>query len=115
MGLDFIRRNAKTFTKAWNRNRVDLARPTLFMRYPECYSRSFIADLFPDAALSPGVNVVVCSRGPELILISGTTQIGMAPRPPADLLNAIHEDGGCVLGRISRINSISGTVDVEVE
>jgi len=115
MGLDFIRRRAKTFTKAWNRNRTDLAQPTLFTRYPECRSRSFIADLSVDAGLSQGANVVVCSRGSELLVVSGTTQLGAATNPPSDLLNAIHEDGGYVLGRVARINAISGTADVEVE
>ena len=34
MGLDFIRRAAKGFTKAWDRGRTSLAEPSLFTRYP---------------------------------------------------------------------------------
>jgi hypothetical protein len=34
MGLDFIRRCAPTFTKAWNRGKHDLATPTLFSNTP---------------------------------------------------------------------------------
>ena len=30
MGADFIRKAAKTFTKSWDRHRLDLATPTLF-------------------------------------------------------------------------------------
>jgi hypothetical protein len=115
MGLDFIRRRAKTFTKTWSRNRTDLARPTLFTRYPECRSRSVIADLASDAGISQGTRVLVCARGAELLLVSGTTQIGAASRPPSDLLSAIHQAGGNALGHVTRINPISGTADVEIE
>lgn len=115
MGLDFIRRHAKTFTKTWCRNRADLARPTLFTRYPECKSRSVIADLAADAALSQGSRILVCARGAELLLVSGTSQIGAATHPPADLLSAIQKAGGNALGHVTRINPISGTADVEIE
>jgi len=115
MGLDFVRRRAKTFTKAWNRNRLDLAQPTLFTRYPECRSRSVIADLAADAGVSQGSHIVVYARGSELVLVSGTTQVGAVPSPPSDLLSAIQDAGGCVLGHVTRINSISETADVEIE
>jgi len=91
MGLDFIRRRAKTFTKTWSRGRTDLAQPTLFTRYPECRSRSV------------------------LLLVRGTTQIGSASSPPPDLMAAICKAGGNALGQVARINPISGTADVEVE
>lgn len=115
MGLDFIRRRAKTFTKSWNRNKTDLARPTLFTRYPECRSRSLIADLHADAGVAPGAEVLVCVRGTELSLVSGTTPIGATSRPPPDLLTAIRQAGGNALGRVTRLNPISGTADVEIE
>jgi len=115
MGLDFIRRRAKTFTKSWNRNKAELARPTLFTRYPECRSRSVIADLTESAGLSEGSQVLVAAHGTQLALISGTTQIGTAAHPPSDLMSAIHQVGGNALGHITRINPISGTADVEIE
>ncbi len=115
MGLDFIRRRAKTFTKSWHRNKTDLARPTLFTRYPECRSRSLIADLDAEAGVSPGVEVLVCARGAELTIVRGTTPIGATSRPPPDLISAIRQAGGDALGRVTRLNPISGTADVEIE
>ncbi len=115
MGLDFIRRSAKTFTKSWDRNRTELAQPTLFTRYPECRSRSLIADIADGAGVSQGSPILVCARGAELVLITGTTQVGAVPHPPSDLLSAVEQAGGNALGRVTRINPISRTADVEIE
>ena len=115
MGIDFIRRRAKTFTKAWNRNRVDLAQPTLFTRYPECHSRSIVADFVSNDRVSIGASVMVRASGTELVLVDGLTSIGTVSNPPYDLMTAINEAGGHALGHITKINPISGTVDVEIE
>ena len=116
MGLDFIRRTAKTFTKSWDRNKTELAQPTLFTRYPECRSRSLVADIADGAAvLSQGARILVSTRGTELVLITGTTQIGAVQNPPSDLFAAVRQAGGNALGRVTRINPISGTADVEIE
>jgi len=115
MGLDFIRRRAKTFTKTWSRGRTDLAQPTLFTRYPECRSRSVLVDLAPNAGVSAGTRLLLCARGADLLLVRGTTQIGSASSPPPDLMAAICKAGGNALGQVARINPISGTADVEVE
>jgi hypothetical protein len=115
MGLDFIRRRAKTFTKSWLRNRDGLAQPTLFTRYPECRSRSVVVDLDANADVAAGSRVLVCARGEKLLMVQGTSQVGATSRPPADLLGVIHQAGGNALGHVIRINPISGTADVEVE
>ena len=115
MGIDFIKRVAPTFSKAWNRNKKDLALPTLFTRYPECHTRTVIADLSQDADLKVGSDIVVCAKGAKLILISGNTQTGVIQQPPTDLMTAIHEAGDCALANITRINPLSRTADVEFE
>ncbi len=115
MGIDFIRRAAPNFTKAWNRGKELLTDPTLFTRYPECRSRTVIADLMKNSGLTAGIEVIVCVNGSNLILVIGNTKVGVINRPPSDLLKAIHDVGDCVLGRISRINSLSGTADVKIE
>ena len=114
MGIDFIRRAAPAFTKAWNRNKENLAQPTLFTQYPECRTRTVIADLSQNADLKDGANVIVCVKGPNLILVSGNAQTGVIQQPPVDLLTAIHDAGDCALGYITRINPLSGTADVEI-
>lgn len=115
MGLDFIRRAAPAFTKAWDRNKENLAQPTLFTRYPECRTRTVIADLSERADLTAGANVIVCVKGPELVLVSKNEGIGVIREPPADLHSAIRDAGDCALGQVTRLNPLSGTADVEIE
>jgi hypothetical protein len=116
MGLDFIRRAARTFTKSWSRGARDLAQPTLFTRYPECRTRTIIAQLDEGGvALSSGTQLAICSEGQQLLLVLGTARVGVVESPPADLFRAIQSAGGCALGSLASINPLSGTADVEIE
>lgn len=115
MGIDFIKRKAATFTKTWDNNKENLAQPTLFTQYPECRTRTLIADISENVDLKDGTNVVVHAKGLKLILVSGVTQIGVIPQPPIDLQTAILDAGDCALGRITRLNPLSRTADVEIE
>ena len=115
MGLDFIRRAAKTFTKTWHRGATELARPTLFTHYPECRTRSVIASLDERANIPNGAQLTVCAEATRLVLVHETHRVGLVDAPPADLFKAIQESGGCAIGQITRINPLSGTADVEVE
>jgi len=115
MGLDFIRRAAPTFVKSWNHGKTELAQPTLFTRYPECRTRSVVAQLNDGFELTPGTRLVICADATTLLLVNETTRIGVVETPPADLFRAIQQSGGCALGQVVRLNPLSRTVDVEVE
>jgi hypothetical protein len=115
MGLDFIRRAAPTFQKSWDRGRTALAQPTLFTRYPECRTRSVIAEFDDGIRPGPGTTVAVCLSQKELVLVAGITRMGIVRNAPPDLLNAIASSGGCALGHVVSINPLSGTADVEIE
>ena len=115
MGLDFVRRAAPSFVKAWNRSKRTLAEPTLFTRYPECRERTVIADLTQRTGLTKGAKVIVGVKASKLIVLAGNVQIGIIQEPPSDLHKAIHDAGDYALGQINRINTLSGTADVEIE
>lgn len=115
MGLDFIRKAAPAFTKGWDRGKTDLANPTLFTRYPECRTRTIVANLDDRGGAQAGEQIVVCVREERLILVRGTTRIGIVESPPPDLFRVINDEGGCALGVMVRINPLSGTADVEIE
>lgn len=115
MGLDFLRRAAKGFTKAWDRGRTSLAAPSLFTRYPESRTRTVITELLPDCHVKVGAEVAVCFAGDQLILVEETSQIGCLKNPPPDLVAAVREAGGYALGQIKQFNPLSGTADVEVD
>lgn len=115
MGLDFIRRGAKGFAKAWDKGRTSLAEPTLFTRYPEARARTVIAELLPDCKTKVGAQLAVCVRGDQLVLVEETNQIGCMKSPPPDLLAAVRSAGGYAFGQIKQIHPLSGTADVEID
>ena len=115
MGLDFIRRAAKGFTKSWDRGRTNLAKPSLFTRYPEARRRTVIAEMAPDCNPRVGAELLVCVEGNCVILIDEAYRIGCLQNPPSDLVDAIRAAGGNAMGQISHFNPISGTADVEIE
>ena len=115
MGLDFIRRAAKGFTKAWDRGRTDLVEPSLFTRYPESRTRTVIAELLPGCQVKVGAELAVCFAGDQLILVDETNQVACMRNPPPDLVMAVREAGGYALGQIKQFNPLSGTADVEVD
>jgi len=115
MGLDFIRRAAKTFTKTWNRGASELASTTLFTRFPERRTRSVIASIHEGANISNGAPLIVYAEATRLVLVREIYRVGFVDAPPADLFKAIQESGGCANAQIARIHPLSGTADVEIE
>lgn len=115
MGLDFIRRAARTFVKSWSRGAAELAQPTLFTRYPECRSRSAVAVLDDNTNVEVGASLAVHVEGTTLALVRETTRVGVIATPPPDLFMAVQGAGGCALGRVSQLNPLSGTANVEIE
>ena len=115
MGVDFCRNKTRSFKKSWSGGAAKLSEPTLFTRYPECRSRSVLASLVGSANLQIGTELVVHVDGSSLALVRDTARVGTVPQPPADLLTAINGAGGCALGRVSQLNPMSETANVEIE
>lgn len=115
MGLDFIRARGRTFKKSWSAGASELSTPSLFTRHPECQSRSINASVDAFIGAAAGTCLTVSVEGEQLALVHETRRVGVVTSPPADLLSAIRDSGGCALGEIKRLNPISGTVDVEIQ
>lgn len=115
MGLDFIRKRGGSFKKSWSGGAAKLSQPSLFTRYPECRSRSVVASFEDNILIDFAVPLVIHVDGASLALVRDTARIGTVLTPPADLLSAIQNVGGCALGRVSQLNPLSGTANVEIE
>jgi hypothetical protein len=115
MGVDFIRRAAPTFKKSWDHGAEQLARADLLTRFPECPTRTCVAELVNQTNLHPDSVFLVQRIDDKLLLIDGLHQIGQIPDPPADLVKMLGEIGGCAKGRILRIHSLGGAADVAIE
>jgi hypothetical protein len=114
MGLDFIRKRAGTFKKAWRRGREELARNDLLTKHPECVSRSVVADI-GDYKPALGTEVVLQIADDHIDVYLSHSRIGQVPHAPSDLAKAMQQNGGRALGEITQLNQFSGTADVCVK
>jgi hypothetical protein len=114
MGLDFIRRCAPSFTKAWNHGKQDLATPTLFTRAPGARARSVVALSNGTHEVTSGSQITVASDGNGLVMLKGTHRIATAPTVPADVLRNIKEAGGVTVGTVGTLHPLSESFDVDL-
>jgi hypothetical protein len=114
MGVDFLRRTAKSSTKAWDRGKTELSTPTLFSQQPECQTRTVLAE-FDGAVPEVGEAVTLHVQDRNMMVVRANACVGRVGNPPADLLVAISNAGGCALGHLRQVNQLSGTGDVEVK
>jgi hypothetical protein len=113
MGLDFLRRTAKSSTKAWDRGKLELSMPSLFSQQPDRQSRAVQVDCFDGIRLS-GTEVTLHLQGQNIVVVQENMRVGMVERPPPDLVANIREAGGCALGQVQSFNELSWTADVKV-
>lgn len=100
MGVDFIRRVAKTFKKSWDHSRVDLATRELFTREPLCITRISVARDLGTERLTQGVRVIVRIDGDGLTAVIGTLRVARLVNPSQSLVAAIESAGGYANGVI---------------
>lgn len=112
MGVDFMRRVKKTFTKSWDRARVRLCTPDLFTQPPDCAGHSVAFDLLGESNLKPGDLVTVEKDGADLVAWSCLTPVGRAPNPPANIVKAIDDACGIAKGTIYQVHPVSGVAEI---
>jgi hypothetical protein len=115
MGLDFLRRTAKSSSKAWDRGKADLSIPSLFGQQPERQTRTVLADYDDGVKLSSGEPLTFYLRDQNMLVVRENTRIGEIKNPPPDIVAKIRDAGGCALGQVQTVNQLSGTADVEIK
>jgi hypothetical protein len=114
MGVEFIRKSAKTFKKSWDWHRVSLATPTLFTQQPTCVARTIAADMASGASLQTGEAVTVQLSGTDLVAMRGLSEVAYFVDPPLDVVSAVQESYGVASGTIEQINNIAGIVEISI-
>ncbi len=102
MGVDFIRARAKTFTRSWDNGRVEVAKRSLFTREPTFLPRTAIATTSEE--IVPGTILIVRWENGALVGYRELTPVAYFVSPPADLVSAIQEHGGCAAGEVTSVH-----------
>jgi hypothetical protein len=110
MGVDFIRARAKTFTRSWDQGRIELAKRTLFTCDPAYLPRTAIATT--SAAIVPRTILIVRWENGTLVGYHELTPVAYFVSPPADLVSAIQEHGGCAEGEVTSVHD--STVEIAI-
>jgi hypothetical protein len=114
MGVDFIKRAAKTFKKSWDEGRKELGTSKLFTREPQCVGRSAPFELAPNASLAVGdaVTVELAKVGSALIARRGLAEMAHADAPPPELIRALQDSCGIGKGTVEQFHGLSGVVEI---
>lgn len=114
MGLDFIRKAAKSFHKGLDQSRIDLGTPDLFTRRPDCEPRGYAATIRADKNLRPGEDLSVRFDNGKIVAQRGMDIVAEFDSPPAELVEALKESFGEACGTVTEVYDIADTVEIAV-
>lgn len=116
MGIDFIRRAAPTFRKAWDRRRVELCTPDLLTRPIAEGSRTIIAEMIGRRALRGGDEFIFeCSpNSTDLLGRIGVEVVARTGSAPKEIVAAVEAGAGVARAKVERVYELSGLVEVSL-
>jgi hypothetical protein len=114
MGADFIRKAAKTFTKSWDRHRLDLATPTLFTTEPSCVASTVAADIVDGVTLREKERLTVQTLNGQLVALRGLSTVAVINKPSAEIAAALDAACGIAQGTVEHVHTLSGVADISL-
>lgn len=111
MGVDFLRRTAKPFTKRWDAGRESIASQDLFSCEPQQPEVRLTARLV-GPALPIASRVVVHADDNRLVVLDETTTAAVFIDPPKDVLSRIVREGGCATGYVVAVDESAALTEV---
>jgi hypothetical protein len=114
MGLDFIRRAARSFHKGLDRRRIELATPTLFTQQPTCAPRTYAANLNDGQTLTTGEKLGVRLDGERVLAMRGLDPVASINSPPAELMDALSASHGEACGIVQQVHDIANVAEISV-
>jgi hypothetical protein len=114
MGVDFIRRAARSFHKGLDRRRIELASPTLFTQQPTAAPRIYAAHLCSGQALNTGEKLGVRLDGEKVLAMRGLDQVATITSPPAELVQALSIVHGEACGVVQQVHDMARMAEISV-
>lgn len=114
MGIDFVRRAARSFHKGLDRRRIELATPNLFSQQPTAAPRSYAANLGTGKSLAEGEKLGVRLDGERVIAMRGLDPVATFDRPPAELVKALAASHGEACGVVKQVHGMAQMAEIDV-
>lgn len=114
MGLDFIRKAAKSYKKSQDRARAELATSDLLTRNPEMAASTVAFDIAPRVRLTPGERVTVESDGTQLVARQGLNEVARAAAPTESMLKAVKDSCGIAGGKVEQVHEHADVAEISI-
>jgi len=114
MGIEFIRKKAKTYRRRWDIGRRDLGTADLFTKEPTCVARLLPFDLAHSADIQVGNVVIVEASGGILVARVGLNEIARAEHPPSEILSAVQNSCGIAKGTIEQVHGLARVAEISL-
>ena len=114
MGLDFIRKAAKSFHKGLDQARIDLCTPDLFTQRPHCEPRTYAAHIRANRKLGPGEDLCVRFHDGSIVAQRGMDIVAEFQTPPSELVEALKESYGEACGTVREVYENADTAEISV-
>jgi hypothetical protein len=114
MGLDFIRKVAKSFHKGLDQSRIDLSTPDLFTRQLNCEPRAYCATIHRGKKVHLGEELSIRLHEGEVVAQRGLDVVATVDRPPTELTNALKQSFGEACGSVREVHDMAGTAEITV-
>jgi|GEM_PF-1525176 len=115
MGVDFLKSKAKTFVKAWDNSRLEIARRGLFTREPDCVAKNVVAKSIGPLTLRAGDQVLLRADGDRLLVLVDLSVRAEFIKPPASVVEAIRKSGEYAKGNIATAFPTLGLIEVSIQ
>lgn len=114
MGLDFIRKAAKSFHKGLDRHRILLGTPHLFTQHPYSAPRAYAATILNGKRIRTGDQLSVRLDGEQVLALRGLDHVATFDTPPAELKNALTSSFGEAFGTVQQVHSMAGMAEIYI-
>ena len=114
MGMDFLRKAAKSFHKGLDQSRVELGTPDLLTRQPDCEPRAYAASIRANGTLRPGEDLSVRLQGGRIVAQRGMDIVAEFDSPPTELVKALNESFGEACGTVTHVYDIANTAEITI-
>jgi hypothetical protein len=114
MGLDFVRKVAKSFHKGLDRDRIGLATLDLFTQYPTFAQRAYAATVHDGQRVSAGDELSVRLEGEQVVLLRGLDLVATVDIPSVELKEALSSSYGEACGTVLQVHTMAHMAEVRV-
>ncbi|MDE0420423.1 MAG: hypothetical protein OXK76_05975 [Gammaproteobacteria bacterium] len=113
MGLDFIRKAAKSFKKGLDESRIELGTPTLFASEPASSPRTYVARISDEVVLVSGEELGARRLGTgKIVLMRGMDVVGELQAPPSELVEALQKSHNEACGSVVEVHDVANTAEI---